>query len=275
MFRVTSYSDISGQVTASSVNADRITVACVFLPTGGLKTIRKQVPPSFPKWRNATDSHVERMVKVVLREAISISAGSVNKTTTEWQTFWENASDTHKKVASLERSSIGFLKGATLVKFIVFGNASASALGHAISTGMIHRPRFRKGRIEVEEEIVLDNEIHGDDNREALADVWRAINAHQPLSNSVGITRRAKTLQLASEQSEPLLLLADYVAGIVHVKWSQADVLQRSKVSPQAAAAGLVSLQQSGKFIDFSDAVRLRYFDIYPEFEHFSRRGAD
>lgn len=274
MFRITSYSDIAGQLTASSANADRVTVASVYLPAGGLKAIRKQLPPSFPKWRNATDAHVEYVVALILRESLSVSAGAVDKTTPEWKTFWEDASDTHSGVASIEGGSVGFLKAATMIKFILFGTAAAAALGHAVFTGMIPRHPSQRGKIAIEEAVVLDNEIHGDDNREALVDIWRKINSHQPLSNSAGVTRTVKTVQLTTEQLEPLLLLPDYVAGLVQASRSQADVLLRSQVTPQAAVAGLRNLQQSGRLVDFSDTVRLKYFDIYPDFQRFSRRSS-
>ena len=274
MFRVTSYSDIAGQVSANSKNADRVTVGCVYLPSGGLRAIQRQIPPSFPKWRDATDANLEQIVALLQRESLSIGAGSVDKTSAEWTSFWEDASDTHNRVASIEGGSIGFLKAATLIKFILFGNAGAAALGHAIFAGAIPRLRSMKGRIDVGETVVLDNEIQGSDNREALVEIWRATNQHQPLSNSLGVTRKAKTLQLATEQSEPLLLLADYVAGLVHVKWSQADVLQRSKVTPSAAAAALLRLERSGRLVDFSNSVRLKYFDIYPDFQRFGRHSA-
>ena len=274
MFRVASYTDIAGQVTASSANADRVTVGSVYLPAGGLKAIRKQVSSSFPKWRDATDGHLEHIVKLLLKEALSVSVGSVDKTTEEWGIFWKDASETHRRAASIQGDSIGFLKAATLIKLMLFGCSGAAALGHAVSTGMIPRLRSRRGRIEVEEVVVLDNEIQGKYNRDALIDIWRAINGHQPLSHLIGVTRTAKTLQLTSEQSEPLLLLADYVAGIVHAEKSQADVLQHSKVSPEAAAAGLLLLRKAGKLIDFSDTVDLKYFEIFPDFENLSRRGA-
>lgn len=273
MFRVTSYSDIAGQVSTSSANADRITVGSVYLPTGGLKAIRKQISPSFPKWRDATDAHLERLVALILKDSLAISVGSVDKTTSEWRDFWVDAVNTHNKVVAIGGGSIGFLKAATLIKFVLFGNASAAALGHAIRTGSIPCGVTRKRRIEVEEAVVLDNEIQGDDNREALVDIWRATNGHQPLLSSLGVTRTAKTIQLTSEQSEPLLLFADYIAGLVHVARSQANVLQRSQVTREAADASLHRLQRSGKLTDFSDTIHLRYFDIYPGFKHFSKRG--
>lgn len=272
MFRVTSFSDIAGQVTASSYNADRITVGSVYLPTGGLKAIRKAIPPDFPKWRDATDSDLVYMTSLILRESLSVSVASVDKTADEWRIFWADAFDTHSKTASLEGGSISFLKAATLIKFIVFGHASTAGMAHAIRTGRIPSQSARAVRIEVEEAVVLDNEIQGNDNLEALDDIWRAINAHQPLLNSLGISRVASSLQLTTEQSEPLLLMADYAAGIFHAARSNANVLAAIKVGPNAAATALHRLQVSGSLHDFSDTVRLNYFEIFPDFIKFSRR---
>lgn len=273
MFRVTSYSDIAGQVSASSVNADRVTVGTVYLPTGGLNFIRRKLAPSFPKWRDATDENVRFVVDLLRREALSLGAGSVDKATADWCKFWEDARTTHNAAASLEGGSIGYLKAATLIKFLLFGQGCAAALGHAIFTGTVRRTSSRNRSLEVEESVVLDNEIQGDDNCEALVEIWKSINEYQPRSNVLGVRRTAKPPSLTSEQAEPLLLLADYVAGLVHAARSRADVLGRSDVSPAEAARSLEVLQRSGKLTDFSDTVRLDYFAIYPDFKNLSRRG--
>lgn len=272
MFRVSSFSDIAGQVTASSVNADRVTVGSVYLSTERLEAIREVIPRPFPKWRDANDADLEYITSLIARESLSITVASIDKTTALWRAFWEDASDTHSKASSLQGGPIGFLKAATLIKFVAFGHASAAGMAHAIVTGQIPRPKERGGLIEIEEAVVLDNEIQGQDNIEALVDIWRAINSHQPMSNSLGISRLAVSLRLATEQSEPLLLLADYAAGIVQAVRSKVNVLSKSKVSPEAAATALARMSQSGRLLDFTDTVRLSYFEIYPDFAKFSRR---
>ncbi|RYZ87832.1 MAG: hypothetical protein EOP04_10765 [Proteobacteria bacterium] len=211
------------------------------------------------------------MTSLILRESLSVSAGSVDKETPEWQAFWEAAFDTHSKAASLEGRSIGFLKAATLIKLIVFAHGCAAGIAHAFASGAIPRSLANRGRTEVGEIVVFDNEIQGEDNREALIEIWRSINSHQPKSNALGFYRTATELRLRSEQSEPLLLLADYVAGIVHAARSKVDVLCRSNVSREAAAAAFDRLQYSGKLLDISDTIRLKYFEIFPDFEKFSR----
>lgn len=274
MFRVTSVADIAGQVTAKSANADHITVAAVYLPSGALKSIRKRLPANFPKWRNATDADLRYMTDLIFREAVSISVASVDKTTQDWTEFWEDAADVHAKVSSIERGPVSFLKAATMIKLIVFSYAAASALGHAVVSGAIQKGLSAKDKILVEEAVVIDNEIQGDDNRDALVSIWRSINSHQPLSNSIGLQRTAKTLQLASEQTEPLLLMADYVAGAFHSKASRANTLSMSSITPEQVTSALAKFNNSGKLTNFGAAVKLKYFDVYPEFKKFSRRSA-
>ena len=274
MFRITSFSDIAGQLTERSADADMLTVAGVLLPSGGLHKIRKSIPIGFPKWRDASDGDVETLVSLVLRESLSISAASVEKAAPQWLSFWQDATDVHRAVSSIEKAPVGFLKAATLIKIILFGHASAACLGHAVFTKAIPDVLRRRGMLRTSEDVVLDNEIQGKDNREALIEAWRATNSYQPLSNSMGLERTAKTLQLKSEQSEHLLLLPDYVAGIVHASNSRANTISRSRVSTHTATKALAWLRSSGRFIEYSDTVKLDYFSIYPDFKHFSRRSA-
>jgi hypothetical protein len=71
MFQITSLSDIAGQITAKSENADQATAASVYLPSGALKYIRRRVPKALPKWRDATDAAVECVVDLIARESLA------------------------------------------------------------------------------------------------------------------------------------------------------------------------------------------------------------
>ena len=130
--KVTSFSDIAGQITAKSHDADKVTVGSVCLPTGGLKSIRKTIPNDFPKWRNACDANVKFMVDLILREAMGASASSIDKSADQWQNFWQDASDAHSKTASLAGGSISFIKSPNLVKYLLFSQSGRFAVTHAI-----------------------------------------------------------------------------------------------------------------------------------------------
>lgn len=274
MVAITTLSDIAGQVTESAANADKVTVAGVCLPAGDVKRIRSLIPTGFPKWRDASDAELDFMVGLVIKLAWSACAASLDKTTPDWTKFWRDAREVHARTASLSGGSIGFLKAATLVKFILFGQSSAFALGHAVKVGTLPKVLDRKGRLHVAEAAVFDNEIHGFDSREAMVDLWKSMNAHQPKLNSIGIHHEVTSLSLVTESSEPLLLLPDYVAGIVHADSSSANTLSKSEVSVAAARRALLRLRASRKFHAFEPVMPASYFEIFPDFKKYGSQDA-
>ncbi|WP_137895690.1 hypothetical protein [Ramlibacter sp. 2FC] len=134
--------------------------------------------------------------------------------------------------------------------------------------------RDRLGRLNVSESVILDNEIHGEDNREAFAAIWQAMNEHQPKLNSLGVVRQVKTVALATEAQEPLLLLPDYVAGILQAANSTADTLAKSRVSALAAKRAYERLKRASKFGEFSGFMPTSYFEIFPNFKQYARHRA-
>lgn len=272
MVAITTLSDIAGQVAKSSLNADKVTVGGICLPAGAIKSIRALIPNNFPKWRDATDDHVSFVVNLAIQQSWSVCAGSLDKTTVAWQSFWKDAREVHSKTASLSGGSIGFLKAGPLIKLLLFCQSSTFTMAHAIKAGTLPNVLDRKGNLSVSESAIFDNEIHGHDNREALEEVWRAINAYQPKLNSLGIHHKVTTLTLASEASEPLLLLPDYIAGIVHSHNCTADTLAASQVTKLAANSALKRLRATRKFYEFEVMMPNSYFEIFPDFKQYSRR---
>ena len=90
---ITFLADIAGRITRETLNADRVTVSGVALPSGVVKAIRKRIPKNFPKWREATDVNVDFIVDLIIREALGISAASTGKESPAWDEFWRDAED--------------------------------------------------------------------------------------------------------------------------------------------------------------------------------------
>jgi len=128
------------------------------------------------------------------------------------------------------------------------------------------------GALTITEALVFDNEIQGEENRSAFVEILRAANARQPLTNSLRLRRVRSTLQLTTEQAEPLLLLPDYVAGIVQAMRSRADTLARSAVTRDAARRSLGRIQQHRCFAEISDPLPMKYEDIFPSFKKYIPR---
>lgn len=271
MVNVTFFGDIAGRVALNSHNADRVTVGSVCLPSGALTTIRKRVPVAFPKWRNASDENVEFALNIILNESMAVSASSIDTRTAKWQKFWHLAGDVHNKTASYAGGSISFIKAANQIKYLLFSTSIAIAGAHAIKIGSIPRILNRKGALQIQRNIILDNDIQGAENIDALISIWNTANSNQPRINSLGIEIKTEPLQLQTEQVEPLLLLPDYVAGIFQAANSGFDTLQNSNISPSAAKNAHDTLLKANIFHEFSDPLTMSYTDIFPEFNVYLR----
>jgi hypothetical protein len=270
---VTLLGDIAGRLTHASANADRVTVAAVCAPTGAEGFMRKRGTRSLPKWRDATDSDVDRVINFLGSEALSIAVLSLDKKTPAWDRFWTEGIATHQRLSDQARGSIGILKPALLVKFALFGQASMLAVGHGIKIGSIVRTLARARRLEVHESHIYDKEIDGDENVEAFLDILRKRNEYQPLANSIGVYVKANTLTLATEDAESLLLFPDYIAGLAHAAASTADTLDRSSVSRSCVARSHARLKATKNYHEEVGPFDLNYFDIYPAFNPAGNAG--
>jgi hypothetical protein len=229
------------------------------------------IPADLPKWRNSDDDRVAAVTDVLLKEAWSIAVGSLDKRDARWSAFWRDSREIHANTAPLAGGPIAFLKAGTLIKMLLLGQASTLAMAHSVKVGTLPCITDRKGRLNISECVIFDDEIQGEENRDALTGAWRSMNEHQPKLNSLGIFHEATTLTLTNEESEPLLLLPDYAAGIVHALNSNANTIAQSAVSRQATIRAHERLRASAKFHEFDVHFPSSYFEIFPGFEKYSR----
>lgn len=73
-----------------------------------------------------------------------------------------------------------------------------------------------RGRSIVDVDIVCDTDIQGEENIEFFKGLWECLGDDQPLLSQLGLVFHARSVELMTEQSEPLLTLPDHVAGAVH-----------------------------------------------------------
>ena len=262
---ITLLGDIAGRIAQDTHDADRVTAASICIPTGATRHIRRQIPAHFPKWCAASDSHVELIVKLLRREAFAVSTMSLRKTSAEWVTFWAEANETHQRISNKARGSIGVLKAATVVKLALFGQCSTLAVAHSIKANKFPRPASRRQVLHVRETHIYDKE-NGGEYDQAFQEVWAARNQHQPLVALFGVKLEAVSFDQLTEQAEPLLLLADYAAGIAHAAHSSANTLSSGAVSRDCAGRAYASLRATSGYTEMVEDFDLRYFDIYPAF---------
>jgi hypothetical protein len=64
--------------------------------------------------------------------------------------------------------------------------------------------------------IVCDSDIQGAENISVFKDLWATAEKKQSRLAQIGLARYTRSVDLMTEQQEPILLLADHLAGAVH-----------------------------------------------------------
>jgi hypothetical protein len=139
----------------------------------------------------------------------------VKKTTHAWTDFWHKSDLYHSQMAKVNQRTVGFVKAGTLLKYWLFGEASARVMGDSVR--LTGRPRVltEHGLGSVESIVVCDSDIQGQENIDVFLWLFEQANERpQPLLASMGIHHYVREARLATEQSESLLYLADYLAGL-------------------------------------------------------------
>lgn len=262
MSRFTFFADIAGQVSRDARGSDRVTAAAVAVPTADIESLRLYVD-GMSKWRDCTLEDAESMVVNLKRHTSAVAIVSITKEPDTWNLFWESAKPLHEAIVLQERTPAGFIKPANAVKFFVLGEAVAIALGHAA------RISSRSGIVDycsrelIERTIVCDTDIQGDENISVFKNFWKQSDLHQPRIEKLGFRFVTRDVVVATEQQEPLLLLADYAAGIAH----SALIPNSGRISlpvPHEPSKRLLSaLDASGKLVVVAKPFDLKYEDMF------------
>lgn len=163
--------------------------------------------------------------------------------------------------------SVGFVKASMVIKCALFGQISALGVSHAIMEKQIPIAASLRRPYLIRESMIFDTEIEGDDNVEVFRELWEARNARQPLANILGIHRHATSVAFTTEQDEPLLLLPDYVAGLVHAVKSNAGLLSASQISDTVAQRLYERLSRLRKYAEIVEPFSYRYHGVFPNLD--------
>lgn len=214
MSRFTQFIDIAGRPSRSDIS-QYIVAAAVAFPTDELPTIAAAYTPPSSKWVAASPAEVNSQIQFLLRACTAAVVFRVKKTAPAWADFWSKSDSYHSQMAKLSQRTVGFVKAGTLLKYWLFGEASGRVMGDSVR--LTGRPRVLTvhGLGSVEPIVICDSDIQGQENTEIFRWLFEQLDERpQPLLASFGIHHYVREARLATEQSEPLLYLADYLAGL-------------------------------------------------------------
>jgi hypothetical protein len=214
MNRHTVFADIAGRASKKLDGNPRVTAAAVAIPTSEISDIRTQLPAGLPKWGRCTLDEAGFVTDILKAKAIAIVIVSINKDTPAWHKFIKDEALLHSQIASESKGTVGWAKASTLLTFELLSRACFVATALAIGGRAPNRIVDAHGLEIIESAIVCDTEISGEEK--VFKSFWSDENIPTHALAGMGISIKHPEVRLLSEQAEPLLLLADYAAGLGH-----------------------------------------------------------
>jgi hypothetical protein len=199
----------------------------------------------------------------ILMVAASIAIVSMTKDPERWPEFWDAAKPLHDAIVAQDGKPAGFIRPANVALSALLAHAYGIALGHAVKVSRGAGILDYRGLELVERTIICDTDIQGEENLEAFRSFFERSDHHQPRMAELGFRFETRDVIVTTEEEEPLLLLADYAAGIAH----SAHIANPGKlplpVDHENAKALLRTLHESGKLVVLEKPFDVQYAEIF------------
>jgi hypothetical protein len=261
--RLTLYTDIAGRLSRSIAGSARVTAAAVVIETVRAEAVAKKLPAQLPKWKQCTCEGARTVVDLLSAEAVAVGVYSVNKDVPAWEQFWRDSEPLQAGIRAQDGRPAGFAKPAVVLAFQLIATASAMATGHALRIGSKNRIQDYRGRDLIERTIISDSDIAGEETLEVYRKLWARADGAQPRLEAAGIRFTTAQVSVTTEQEQPLLLLADYAAGVAHAAMITDPGRIPLPLPASAALEELARLERSGKLAFYNANFESTYKQVF------------
>ena len=213
MNRFSSFIDVAGRVSRTTDVFHRVTAAAVTLPTADLDRVRSRLSGT-SKWSESGLSQASNMVDLMTKHAVAVGIVTVNKRTPAWDKFWVDSVAIERTIKKQDGKPAGFVRAPNVLRFYLMGTAAVIGFSRAQfrTRTQSHIVDFMERSV-LEHDMVFDNDIQGAENEETLRTIMGMPTPKSEKQFNFTVERR---MSLTTDQDEPLLLLADFAAGIAH-----------------------------------------------------------
>lgn len=263
MNRLTFFVDIAGRASLDVLGSPRVTAAAIVFGSRNVDSVRHKLPNALPKWKDCTASDAEAVIDLVVKESIAVGVFSINKDTASWRELWKDAEPLQNAIIAQDKRPAGFVKPANVLVFYLIGASCAVGGGHALRIGPKNRIQNHRGLDLIDRTIICDSEVSGAENLQVFRHLWDRADGWQPRLEQAGIQMTTADVRVTSEEQEPLLLLADYVAGISHASLLSEPGRLKLPLSFSDAGDLINRIRGSGKLAFHSADFDLKYGDIF------------
>lgn len=259
--RITVISDVSGRLTRTGTGGSRATAGAVVIPTEAVREVSDRIGSSRPKWGCCARSDADSIVDLMLANSLAVAAVSWTLTGREWEDFWTCSKALCASITKDDRSRVSFAQPSSMAKCIMMSSVAAIATARAIAcSGLMAAARHEPVR--VMRRLIVDSEFSGEEMLGYLQRLWVGERDYAK-TRAAGIHVVTTELEITSEQSEPLLILADYAAGLVHASLIEDAGRIRLPLPQSEAQKVLNPLVAAGLLTVINERFNLKVPEIY------------
>lgn len=261
---ITAFFDLAGRISRATGGYSHVTVAGVAIPTEKHSAVSQQLK-SLPKWSEASSEALNEVANHLGRSVVSVAV-RIDRACPDWHRFWDEGKRLVREARALRLNVPG-------ERWQIFEPEVQARLGSFVECcGLVvaevvkrsERPRVldQHGLGIIQLARVFDSEIQGEDNRELFDLIWR--NEHPAwerlLRDDLNVVLHTAPARLSTEMEEPCLLLADYLAGIIHT--FRGRIARPPRVSEFDLRTAFAALEKSGRLVESEMRFELSYREI-------------
>ncbi|HEV8676835.1 MAG TPA: hypothetical protein VGX21_22595 [Methylomirabilota bacterium] len=239
------YTDIAGQVSRNPGNPV-VTVATVGIPKDLVRVVRSRLRRGFQgsptKWKHGKLAGFQVVEDLVVAHRLQVGVLQIHCADPErWRSYYEQADRVAAEVTRRTGKPLPFLDGDTALRMFLFTQSSAGVVGRILRA----RAPWGSRAVQLELEMVVDTDLPTEDSRrwyERFVAEWPESSRESSRLITELNVHPVATARFQTEEQEPLLLLADYIAGL----YQHADprtALMAPVVSADAASLAVAQLR--------------------------------
>ena len=218
---ITCFVDVAGRYSYSKHTP--LVCAAVGMWTSEVNEIRESLitvlKSDFQKWSDSKNDPqtVKAIFRLIAKRQLYAFVNIIWKSSVEWEAYHQDGQRIYAKGVQKAQEAISFAKPINTLKLHLFGIAAADLFGYVARLNRNRLPRKDTAFQRVTVTGVFDSDIQGETNQAIAKNVIEGVS-ELPMTETATRLRVTFKTMIQTEQEEPLLLLADHLAGFHYSK---------------------------------------------------------
>lgn len=170
------------------------------------------------KWSNV-DNNIDlakKMFQSIVKQQLLASISTYRKSNPCWGKYWEEGEKIYQTGITNAQESMPYAKPSMNLKFNLYSNEAARLWGYYIRSCYPKMASHRPDKTHFQNvSVVIDTDIDGASNQAVIKKVFDATTEMPRVKDLLNL-KLEHSLQLKTEEEEPILLIPDFLAGYTY-----------------------------------------------------------